>query len=449
MKVLYVLPEFPPQYAGGVATYYKALIPAMAAEGHEVDVLVGSAFTGNRSRRQENGYSVEFLNVERRRRAFEDYTAYEAMPSLRRTLAAAWALSRQSDGGEGYDVVETTDFGLLFLPWVTSDSTPPILVQLHASSGQVDAHEPKEGKALEGHLTRLLEMQGLAHAKGLQSNGRPNAQEWSDRLGREVWYEPPPLCQQEVPSSENTDLDAEAEGFVAGRIQYWKGPTVLCEAQAQLGNDAPRIDWAGRDTAYRSVGSSMSNYLSEAYPDVWGSSVRPVGQIAPERVAERQAAAEFVVVPSLWDVFNYTAAEAMRAGSVVICSDGAGAAELITHGENGFIFPVEDAEALAEVIRIASNLSKKERKAIGYAAQETVRQRLDPRAIAKDREDIYQKTQETEVRTSAPSWLAEAIKPNGAFEISSRPLAFLDELPLRSLGRYVIRRSWKKLTSFG
>lgn len=448
MKILYVLPEFAPEHGGGIATCYEALIPAMVAEGHEVDVLVGSAFTEDRPRREENGYSVEFLDVDRRQKAVQNYTAYEAVPLLRRTLAAAWALYHQSGRGEGYDVVETTDFGLLFLPWVTSNDTPPVLVQLHASNGQVDAHEPKEGQALQGHLTRLLEMQGLAHADGLQSYGRPNAQAWSERLGRDVWYEPPPLSEATAASHEAPPNKFGAEGFVAGRIQYWKGPTILCEAQAHLGNDAPQIDWAGRDTGYRSVGSSMSDYLCKTYPDVWGKSVRPVGEITPKCVAKRQVAAEFVVVPSIWDVFNYTAVEAMQAGSVVVCSEGAGAAELITHGENGLTVPTGDAEALAEAIQTASRLPKNKRDPLVRAAQETVRKELAPQAIAEDRHDIYRKTQRRNASTSAPLWLVEAVKPNGESEVPSPPLAFLDELSLRDIGRYMIRRTWRKFVPF-
>lgn len=447
MRILFVIPEFPPQYGGGIATYYGALVPAVAAEGHEVDVLVGSAFTEDRPRREEDGYSVEFLDADRRQRAVENYTAYEAVPPLRRTLAAAWALYQQSDRGEEYDVIETTDFGLTFLPWVTADNAPPVLVQLHASDGQVDAHEPKEGQALQGHLTRLLEMQGLDHANGLQSYGRGNAKEWTDRLGREVWYSPPPLCPRDSPNGEASSVDFRSEGFVAGRIQYWKGPTVLCEAQAHLGTKAPLIDWAGRDTNYQSAGSSMADYLSENYPSVWGDRVRPIGQISPKDVTKRQAAAEFVVVPSIWDVFNYTAVEAMRLGSVVVCSEGAGAAELIVHGENGFTVPAGDAEALAVAIRTASHLPKKKQHSIARAARETVRNELSPKAIARDRKEVYQKTRRGEENTSAPAWLAEAVKPNGQFEVPSEPLAFLGELSLRDLGRYVAGRVWRKLTS--
>jgi glycosyltransferase involved in cell wall biosynthesis len=444
MRILFVLPEFHP-YRGGIATCYDALVPALTAEGHDVDVLVGSAFTEDHEPREREGVHIEYLNTNRRREAFDAFTAYEAVPQLRRTLAAAWALFEQVGAErEKYDVVETTDFGLLFLPWVTQD-TLPILVQLHASNGQISARDPKAGNLLQGHLVRLLELQGLRHVDRLQSYARPNVQEWSDRLGREVWYSPPPLLQRDLPIQDGLSVDTKAEGFVAGRIQYWKGPTVLCEAQAHLGGDDLRIDWAGRDTNYQSVGSSMSDYLTQTYPEVWGESICPIGEIPPEEVVKRQVDSQLVVVPSIWDVFNYTAAEAMQAGSVVVCSDGAGAADLIEHGENGFVVPAKDAKALAEALKTASRLSDKQRESIGRAAQETVQERLDPQTIAKRREDSYQKVRDENLSTPAPLWLTEAVKPTGKFEVSSRPLAFLDQLPLRDLGRYVLRRAWGKL----
>ena len=447
MDILFVLPEFPPQYGGGIATYYDTLIPAVAAQGHDIDVLVGSAYTSDHSSRRESRYSVEFLDVDRRERTIERFSAYEALPSLRRTVGAAWALFKQANRGDGYDVVETTDFGLLFLPWVIAKSSPPVLVQLHASNGQIDAREPKEGGALQGHFTRLLEMQGLAQADELQTHSHENVRVWSQRLGREVGYFPPPLPAPQDASAELELKNAESEGFVAGRIQYWKGPTVLCEAQAQLGERAPHIDWAGRDTNYRAVGQSMSDYLLDSYPTVWGESVHPIGEICPRDVTQRQRAAQFVVVPSIWDVFNYTAVEAMREETVLICSDGAGASDVIDDGDNGFVVPAEDENALAETISAVCALSAKERGQIGRAGRETVEQTLAPQRIACHRSRLYEDMSEEISLEKGESWLAEAVKPDGKFEIDGPPLALLDRVPLSKIGRYVLCRTWKKIRS--
>ena len=442
MDILFAVPEYGDS-PGGIGSYYTTLIPEITARGHSVDVLVGSAWTSARPPFEEYGAQVEFLDPRRREKAFAALDVYEAVPSLRRTLAAAWAVFEQAGRGSGYDVVETTDFGLLFLPWVAFDDTPPTLVQLHASNGQIDAHEPMEGKVFQGHFTRLLECQGLERADALQSVSPMNARKWEERVRRTVTSCPPPLDVSAANVS-GTDTNT-ADGFVAGRIQYWKGPTVLSKALAQLGSHAPRMEWAGRDMEYRAVSQSMTDFLEQTYPSVWGQIVQPVGQIPRREVLRRQAAAQFVVVPSIWDVFNYTTAEAMAMGTVVVCSEGAGAADLIESGRNGFRVPPEDPAALAETIRKVTTLTPDERAEIGKRAQDTVAERLDPQRIAERRVETYRSVSPRDGVGGDPEWLREAIRPEGAFDVSSKPLAFLDHLPLGGLISYVARRTTRKI----
>lgn len=442
MDILFAVPEYGDS-AGGIASYYTTLIPEITSQGHSVDVLVGSAFTSAIPSYEEHGAQVEYLDPERREKVFATLDAYEALPNLRRTLAAAWALFDQADRGAEYDVVETTDFGLLFLPWVAFDDTPPTLVQLHASNGQIDAHEPTEGKVFQGHFTRFLECRGLERADALQSVSPMNAQEWEERVQRTVTSCPPPLDVTAVNASE---MDTNtADGFVAGRIQYWKGPTVLCDALTRLGDRAPQIEWAGRDTDYRAADQSMTEFLKRSYSSVWGQMIRPVGQIPREEVLRRQATAEFVVVPSIWDVFNYTAVEAMAMGTVVICSEGAGAANLIESRRNGFRVPAEDPATLAETIRKVTALSYDERARIGKKAQETVATQLDPQRIAERRVETYRSMSPRDGVGGDPEWIRETIRPKGAFDVPSKPLAFLDHLPLRELINYVARRTARKI----
>ena len=89
MRILYVIPEYPPQYGGGIGTHYDVLISAMQAQGHDVDVLVGSAFTGRHDARESESGRVTFLDPAHRERVVDRMADYEALPQLRRTLAAA------------------------------------------------------------------------------------------------------------------------------------------------------------------------------------------------------------------------------------------------------------------------------------------------------------------------------------------------------------------------
>ena len=251
----------------------------------------------------------------------------------------------------------------------------PSVVQLHGSTGQIDFRDPSPSTTLQGHVTRLLEAAVLRGADMLHTHSRANQAEWQEVTGRSVEYLPPPLESYAAPSVERIRGD---HGLVVGRVQYWKGPTVLCEALAQLGKQAPRVTWVGRDTAYGESGESMDAHLRSSYPGVWGGIVESVGQVEPEEVARLQAEAGFVLVPSLWDVYNLTAVEAMRQGAVVVCSTGAGAVDLMEDGVNGFTFPAGDASALAATLGRVRALSDDEREGLSTAARATVVDLLAP-----------------------------------------------------------------------
>ena len=44
MKILYLLPEYPPFFGGGISTFYNSLLPRLAKLGVEVTAVVGSGY---------------------------------------------------------------------------------------------------------------------------------------------------------------------------------------------------------------------------------------------------------------------------------------------------------------------------------------------------------------------------------------------------------------------
>jgi glycosyltransferase involved in cell wall biosynthesis len=437
MKLLFILPEYPPYSAGGIATFYKYLLPELSNQGCQVHVLVGSAFTSAQSSYELDGVSVEFLETSRVDASLSKFNRYSAIPELQRHLAAAWATWEQAQAGKGYDVVETTDWGLLFVPWIASFESSPTLVQFHASIGQIDFYDPQVDNQLSGSFVRMLETNLLPFADELQTPSTANAQAWRQLIGRDVNYIPPAFP---VSSNSHTFLQS-THGLVAGRVQYWKGPTVLCEALKILGDEAPQIEWIGRDTAYQEVGLSMSNHLKQAYPDVWGVTVHARGQLPSDEVYQLQTKAGFIIVPSIWDVFNYTCVEGMAQGKIVLCSQGAGASELITNGVNGLTFLPNDARSLAQCLDTFLRLNWAEREQMGQLAQETIRSRLSPDQIVQQRLKAYnQLHQRGKFAVRPNTWLLDAVSPG----LSVDPFAFLNQLPLKSLSHHVLKRSIEK-----
>lgn len=439
MRLLFVLPEYPPHHGGGIVTFYEALLPELVRQGHTVDVLVGSAFTMGEASYEREGVRVSFLERGNFQRHVARFINYEAFPELRRFLAAAWAMHAQAEGGAGYDAVEVVDWGLLFVPWVV-EARVPAVVQLHGSTGQIDFRDPSSGAALQGHVTRLLEAEVMRAAVAVHTHSSVNRAEWEAVTARPVKYVPPPLLPLADPPAPRERTN---RGLVVGRVQKWKGPAVLCEALQHLGENAPGVDWVGRDTTFGETNGSMDAYLRETYPNVWGEKVETIGQVLPARVAELQAEAGFVVVPSLWDVFNLTAVEAMRSGAVVVCSKGAGASDLIENGVNGFTFPSGDAGALADRLATVRSLSAEARAAISAAAEHTVHEVLAPGNVAADKVAAYKEVAEEGVPFALSPWAAHAAHP--ADTEAAPALAFLDHQPLSGILSYTARRLRAKL----
>lgn len=442
MKILFIIPEYQPHYGGGISTFYGDILPVIASKGHQVDILVGSAFTSKLPSYEKDGVRVNFLDTDLLNSYLHKFYRYKAIPELQRHLAAAWAAWEQVKGGDGYDLVEVTDWGMLFAPWIVSPNSPPTVVQLHASIGQIDFYDPQIDSQLQGNFVRLLESGLLSCADELQANSQSNSMDWQQLTNRDVLYIPPSLALDIVPTAQNYHQSDSINGLVVGRIQYWKGVTVLCEALRLLGDRSPNIDWIGRDTVYCDSKSLMSNHLVQNYGDIWRNKILPLGTFSPEITRQYQAQAKFILVPSTWDVFNYTCVEGMAQGKVVLCSEGAGAAGLIRNGINGLTFKANDPQSLATCIETVMSWSASKLDEVGSMAKETINEELAPELIAQKRIEAYKDlTNRGKYPVKPNQWLVDAVSPQKKLD---KPLAFLDRLPLRELIDYTISRSLKK-----
>lgn len=72
-------------------------------------------------------------------------------------------------------------------------------------------------------------------------------------------------------------------------------------------------------------------------------------------VAETYQQASVLVLPSIEDGFGYVVLEAMACGVPVIVSEGVGAKDAVTDGENGYVIPTGQAEALKEKLEFLYN----------------------------------------------------------------------------------------------
>ena len=441
MRLLILTPEYATS-GGGIATFYRTLVQQYRACGMKISVIEGSGVHAGRNAMpaEMDGVHVEVLERARLDAWHAKFEHFSATPTLRRHLAASWAMWEQANFGQNFDVVEACDWGLLFVPPAV-EASRPLVVQCHGSAGQIAVHDPVEGEEACSVTMRLLERACMGIAQQVQTLSCANASFWREESGREVVAIPPawsrgPLSDFPSPSS---------RGLVIGRVQRWKGPQIVCEALKRLGDRAPVIDWVGRDTVWGARQSSSAAHLSSAYPEIWGRKIIHRAQVTPVEVAVRQHAAMFNLVPSTWDVFNFTAVEAMASGRPTIVSAGAGASELIEDGVNGYLFPTCDAEALAAVLDRVLAESPQRLAEIGRAAQQTVCTALAPEKIAKQRMTAYQSAIDDHARRAPKpvgGWLGDICRPS---QSSADQMAFLDGFPLRNLAKHVAQRTIRRI----
>jgi hypothetical protein len=207
---------------------------------------------------------------------------------------------------------------------------------------------------------------------------------------------------------------------------------------------APLIRWIGRDTDSAPGGSSMDAYLRQRYPDIWGVKILPMGPRPFADVQAMQRAAAVVIVPSVWDAFNYSATEGMGAGRVIVCTSGAGASDLIQDGVNGLTCPADDADALAGAIGRAVSLDPASRAQMGHEARQTVLAQLNPEAVAVARVEAFRTLRQapSPFRRAPAEWIQDFYRGHRSDRVST---AFLDQIGLRELSTYVGRRTADRL----
>ncbi len=454
MHIVIATPEYPPHAGGGILKFYRMLTPEYAKAGHRVTVLVANPFSPDFPGYEHDSVAVRCVPRTSIAKCAERLGHLSAAPILRAWLAAARALADASLE-HAPDCIETTDFGMAFASLAVRRGRPgevreghvtcPLIVQMHGSLGQISEHEPPRGAdALDLALARLLEAVLIPRADDVQAYSELNAMEWRRRLGRDVRFIPPPF----VPSCDviaGADSGAQV-GVVVARIQPWKGPEVLCQAIERLsaaGDRPPKVVWVGRDTPTAAGGRSFDAYLRQKYPGTWGSTIEPVGQKPYDEVLALQSKARFVVVPSDWDTFNFSTAEAMAAGRVVVCSDGVGASSMIEDGVNGFLFAAGDPASLCHALRRTLDLTPSDAQRVGDAARAATTQ-LDPSKVARIRLEhaCALASRHTEPRPMPP-WVEEFVHA-GADRVGDH--GFLDSVSIRDLAHHLGSRLLRRLS---
>lgn len=114
-----------------------------------------------------------------------------------------------------------------------------------------------------------------------------------------------------------------------------------------------------------------------------------LGRVENEDMPGLYAACQLVVMPSLMEATSLSAMEAMAAGKAIVATKVGGLPFLVRDGENGWLVPPQQPDALAAAMKRLLN-SAAQQEEFGRNGRARVEAELDWRAIAKRTKAIYE-----------------------------------------------------------
>jgi glycosyltransferase involved in cell wall biosynthesis len=179
--------------------------------------------------------------------------------------------------------------------------------------------------------------------------------------------------------------------LVVGRIEPGKGQDLLVEALPAIRRIAPRarLRFAGADSTAPD-GSSRVGALRERAQALGleQNALTVEGQVPREALPSMYREASVCAVPSRFDNFPYTCAEAMACGRPVVAAQTGGLPEMISSGRDGMLVAPGDPAPLAAAIG-ALLADAEERHRLGTAARETVMRRFAKPVVASAMAEFY------------------------------------------------------------
>ena len=336
MRVFVASGIFYPE-AGGPATHLHGLLPALQRRGHEVSALAfGEAGSAG---------------------------PYPLTRIPRRGLVASWLRYRRAATRlwPGHDVAYVHGFGL------------PLPAGLRPRVGKIVADQAWERAVNRGWVPPTTDVEAFR-------TGRHGV---LARLNRALYYREARRLDRVVVPSQYLRRVVTAWGVDPARVTVVynavdpAGPAPVASragARAALGlpdepvlltvcrlTAAKGVDLVIRAAARLATGQVVVAGDGPARPGLealarrlgLGGRVCVLGYVPRERLPLYYRAADYTLLYSGYEGLSHVLLESLRAGTPVIASDRGGNGEVVRHGENGFLVPYPDPDALATALERA------------------------------------------------------------------------------------------------
>lgn len=343
--------EFPPLVVGGLGRHVGALASELAAQGHDVRVLT----RGNQPTVTEET-AGEQSNLRITRAAADGLDiGFTAESILAWTQAFEHSLVRAGlrlMSGWQPDVIHAHD-------WLVAQtartlhqvSGAPVVLTMHATEHgrqqgwlaepvQRSIHSVERWLAQSAAAVIVCSKFMAAEATALFQLSAEQLAVIGNGINPAAWAVEP------EPASTETSATAWPLLVFAGRLVHEKGLQELIKALPHLRDDYPRLRLIVAGT-----GQLLADQQDRAVRYGVADLIDWQGFVSDADLARLFAAAEVVVVPSLYEPFGLVALEAQLVGTPVAVSNTGGLAELVEPGLTGARFTPQSPAAIAEAVR--------------------------------------------------------------------------------------------------
>lgn len=364
---------------------------ALEAEGHAVSVIAPGLVQAADGRMIAKPWRRTFIERIggrlRRSRPLPGQHLFDAGHHIARAFAAVHRQHR-------LDVIEMEEsFG--WSGTVQDSLSIPVITRLHGPHflGQCD-HEKGDAAALSARR-ESAEGQSIRHARHLSAPSATLLAATLERYGSEARHTrfiPNPVVPRPgAPVWQLSDCDRDMI-LCVGRFDRRKGADIAITAFLTVLEQRPsaRLVLVGPEPGLQ-LGDEVfdfAGYCARFVPEPARARIVHLGRRAPGEIETLRLQSFLTIVCSRFENFPYAVAEAIAMGCPVVATRSFGNAEMISHGENGLLVDVEDAQGLAEAILRA--FSHPERVAeMGAAARQHCREAYHPSVILAQTLALY------------------------------------------------------------
>jgi len=393
--------EYPPFFGGGIGTYARWIVPALAEAGVRVHVITQAEDRTHPRVTRDGRVTVHRVPLAIGRGGWTGAALRFSIHAGRKV--AELARDGRVDVAE-FAECEAAGAALLGLRHAGASPRAPTLVHLHTPSEQLFTLRSLATTRADASLAAYFAAERLA-LRWADRVGAPSRfiADWAQaHYGLEetpsvIPYAIGPLPAPAPPPTEPTVL-------YIGRIEPRKGVEPLITAWKRVLADHPgaRLRLAGADSAGAPDGGSLRAYLESMLTERERLGVAFLGRLTPEALQDEYRRAALCVIPSLWENFPNTCIESMSHGRAVLVSDRGGMSEMIGETNAGERFRAGDAGHLAHAMASMLHEGLDRLAERGRTARGRIAELCDPAVIAPRRVELYRETIDRARRRAAP-----------------------------------------------